>query len=226
MKGIEKITEKIILEARADAEKITDEARKKALAVSKEYAEKASAVKNTLDEAALEEANAIAVRTKASLENAKRTALLAEQAEIIDEVFYEAYKSIRELNDEKYIAFLTTLAVSALTEMSDAAEKNLELYGPDEDCEEVEKYEILLCKSNRDKCGDALLEAIHHSIIGRVPPEVVEKLVVSGENANIDGGLILRYGSIESNCSLALLFERTRASIEGQVSRLLFSADK
>ena len=107
--------------------------------------------------------------------------------------------------------------------MTDTAEKNLELYGPDEDGEEIEKYELLLCKSDRDKYAEPLIEAIRRSVIGKVSPEIIEKLVISKDIANIDGGVILRYGSIESNCSLALLFERTRASLEGQVSKLLFS---
>ena len=223
MKGIEKITEKIISEARAEAASITDAAREKALAISRSYAEKAADVRSSLDEAAATEAKAIATRTKASLETVQRTALLAEQAAIIDEVFADAYKSIRELDDEKYVAFLTTLAASALAEMTDTAEKNLELYGPDEDAEEIEKYELLLCKADRDKYAESILESIRRSVIGRVPSEIIEKLTVSKEVANIDGGLILRYGSIESNCSLSLLFERTRARLEGQVSKLLFT---
>ena len=223
MNGIDKITEKIISEARAEAAGITDAAREKALAVSRGYAQKAADARAAIDGAASAEANAIMVRTKASLETVQRSALLSEQAAIIDEVFADAYKSIRGLNDEKYVSFITALAVSALTEMTDTAEKNLELYGPDEDGEEIEKYELLLCKSDRDKYADALLESIHRSVIGRVPAEIIDKLSVSKETANIDGGVILRYGNIESNCSLSLLFERTRAKLEAQVSKLLFS---
>ena len=223
MNGIEKITEKIIAEARAQAAVITESAREKALAISKGYADRAGEVRQSLNKAASDEAESIVARAKASLETAQRSALLAEQAAIIDEVFSEAYNSIRELEGEKYVAFLAALASAALSEMTDTAEKNLELYGPDEDGEEIEKYELLLCKSDRDKYAEPLIEAIRRSVIGKVSPEIIEKLVISKDIANIDGGVILRYGSIESNCSLALLFERTRASLEGQVSKLLFS---
>lgn len=223
MNGIEKITEKIIAEARAQAAVITDSAREKALAISKGYADRAGEIRQSMDKAASDEAEAIIVRAKASLETVQRSALLAEQAAIIDEAFNKAYKSIRDLEGEKYVTFIAALASAALCEMTETAEKNLELYGPDEDGEEIENYELLLCKADRDKYADQLIEAIHRSVIGKVPPEIIEKLVVSREIANIDGGVILRYGSIESNCSLALLFERTRASLEGQVSKLLFS---
>ena len=226
MNGIEKITEKIITEARAKAASITDAAREKALAVSKSYADKAAEVRRAADEAAVAEATAIATRAKATLETVQRSALLSEQADIIDGVFAEAYNSIRGLDDEKYVAFLAALTSAALSEMIATAEKNLELYGPDEDGEEVESYELLLSRSDREKYGETLIEAIRHLVIGKVPAEVIEKLTVSKEDASIDGGVILRYGSIESNCSLSLLFERVRASLEGQVSKLLFSKDE
>ena len=41
--------------------------------------------------------------------------------------------------------------------------------------------------------------------------------------AAIDGGLILRYGDIESNCSLELLFAGLRRELEGEVSHALFA---
>ena len=223
MNGIEKITEKIITEARAEATKITDAAREKALAISKGYADRAAEVRSAADAAATAEATSIAARAKASLESVQRSALLSEQSAIIDSVFADAYKSIRGLDDDKYVAFLVALASSALSEMTETAARNLSLYGPDEDGEEIEKYELLLCKSDRDKYAESLIEAIKRSVIGKVPHEIIEKLVISSETANIDGGVILRYGSIESNCSLSLLFERTRAKLEGQVSALLFS---
>ena len=90
MNGIEKITEKIISEARAEANGITESAREKALAVSRGYAQKAAEAKSSIEEAASAEANAIMERTKASLETVQRSALLAEQAAIIDEVFSDA----------------------------------------------------------------------------------------------------------------------------------------
>ena len=223
MNGVEKITEKIITEARAQAAEITEAAREKALAIGKSYADRAAEVRNTSDEEASKEATAIAARARASLESAQRSALLAEQAAIIDGVFADAYKSIRGLDDEKYVAFLAALASAALSEMTETAKKNLELYGPDEEGEEIEKYELLLCKSDKDKYAEPLIRAIRRSVIGKVDPEIIEKLCVCPVPANIDGGLILRYGSIESNCSLSLLFERTRASLEGKVSTLLFS---
>ena len=223
MNGIEKITEKIIAEARAAAEETAKKARERAAAISLEYTERADAARKELMDAAKAEADAIVSRMSASIETVQRNALLAEQAAIIDETFAEAYNSIRDLPDEKYVSFLAMLASSSLTSGIRDREKNLELYGPDEDSDTPECYEILLCRSDRDKYASPLLEEIRRSVIGRVPPEEVEKLVISEETADIDGGLILRLGSIECNCSLSLMFDRIRSHLEGQVSGLLFN---
>lgn len=223
MNGIEKITEKILSEARATADETVKKAREKSAVITSEYAQRADAAREEIMNAAKAEADAIVSRMGASIETAQRNALLAEQAAIIDETFAEAYNSIRDLPDEKYISFLAMLASSALTSGIRDREKNLELYGPDEDGDAPESYEILLCRSDRDKYAAPLLEEIRRSVIGRVPPEEVEKLVISEETADIDGGLILRLGSIECNCSLSLMFDRIRARLEGQVSRLLFN---
>lgn len=226
MNGIEKITAKIITDAREAAAALVENAREKALAISRDYAEKAAAIKEELDGRTAAEADAIVSRARQSVETIQRNAILAEQAAILDEVFVEAYNSIRGLPDDKYVSFLAMLSASALAEQTESQEENLRLYGPDEESEAVESYEILLCKSDRDKYSELLLEEIRHSVIGRIPPEVVERLVISKETANIDGGIILRYGSIESNCSLALMFERIRANLEGRVAKLLFTIEE
>lgn len=226
MNGIEKITEKIISEARQKASEITENARVAALGISKDYAKKADAARRAIDSAAEAEAEAMIERAKASVDTVQRNALLEKQAEIIDSVFEEAYTSIRSLPDDKYLSFLIHLASAALSEQVNTHEESLRLYGADEDEPEIESYDIILSKADRDRFADSLINELRRSVIGRIPPEVVDKVRVSENTANIDGGLILRYGDIESNCSLALMLKGIRESLEGQVSSILFSRAK
>ena len=226
MNGIEKITEKIISEARQKASEITENARVAALSISKDYAKKADAARRAIDSAAEAEAGAMIERAKASVETVQRNALLEKQAEIIDSVFEEAYTSIRSLPDDKYLSFLIHLASAALSEQVNTHEESLRLYGADEDEPEIESYDIILSKADRDRFADSLINELRRSVIGRIPPEVVDKVRVSENTSNIDGGLILRYGDIDSNCSLALMLKGIRESLEGQVSSILFSRAK
>ena len=51
---------------------------------------------------------------------------------------------------------------------------------------------------------------------------IMEKLRLSNEIANIDGGLILRYGSVETNCSISALLAGMRRELEPKISAILF----
>jgi hypothetical protein len=45
---------------------------------------------------------------------------------------------------------------------------------------------------------------------------------MAGETAPIDGGLVLRCGPVETNCSLAMLMAENRRETEAKASRILF----
>jgi hypothetical protein len=56
----------------------------------------------------------------------------------------------------------------------------------------------------------------------KFPAAVLAKLRLSSETAPIDGGLILRCGPVETNCSLSMLMAENRRETEAKVSRILF----
>lgn len=223
MIGIEKIIEKILLEARNDAAETIERAKEKSLAIAKSYSDKAKDAETAAAAEAQKEADGIINRARSSVETAKRNALLEEQARIIDDVFEEAFESIRSLPEDKYCEFLVAIAARALIEQIESEKKSLELYGEDEDAVEIEKYEIILNKKDRDTLGTTLMEGLRRTVIGKVPKEILDKVCISSEIAEITGGLILRYGDIESNCSLSLIFAHVREKLEGAVSKKLFS---
>ena len=54
-------------------------------------------------------------------------------------------------------------------------------------------------------------------------PERLNELVLADYVANIDGGVIIRYGDMEINCSLDMIFSRLRESLESEVNKILFN---
>ena len=53
--------------------------------------------------------------------------------------------------------------------------------------------------------------------------EEIDGLVrLASDIAPIDGGIILRCGPVETNCSLAMLMAENRRETEAKVSRILF----
>ena len=85
-----------------------------------------------------------------------------------------------------------------------------------------ECYEVLFNQRDRDRCGKAVIEGTQKHLASKVSPEKLAHLQLSSQTANIDGGLVLRCGNVESNCSLSILFAQLRESLEAEVARTLF----
>ena len=75
---------------------------------------------------------------------------------------------------------------------------------------------------DRDYYGDRLMEAFRAGLGSKFSPAVLAKLYLSEEAPAIDGGLILRAGLVETNCSLSMLMAENRRETETRVSRILF----
>jgi hypothetical protein len=56
----------------------------------------------------------------------------------------------------------------------------------------------------------------------KLPNTAHAKLRLAPDTAEIDGGLILRAGPVETNCSLSMLMAENRRETEAKVSRILF----
>ena len=61
-----------------------------------------------------------------------------------------------------------------------------------------------------------------NKLSAKVDSAKLEKLTLSSKTAAIDGGVILRSGDVETNCSLALIFSELRERLESEVGRVLF----
>ena len=59
-----------------------------------------------------------------------------------------------------------------------------------------------------------------------VEKEKLDKLVLSKQTLSANGGLVLRCGNIEANCSLSLLFAQLREELEAEVSHALFVTER
>lgn len=207
MTGLSKITDKILAEARADAAATLAQAKARAEEISRDAERRAAELCERVDESAKREASEIVSRTKSSEAMLRRNALLAEKSAMIDEVFSEAHRELLALSDEKYLALLAALASTVLGQLRADEATNRELYGEEES---AEPFEVLLNARDADRCGKALKKAL---------PEDAH---LSDEVAAIDGGLIVRHGRVEVNCSLKSLIDQVRPTLEARISHTLF----
>ena len=94
---------------------------------------------------------------------------------------------------------------------------NIELFGKAD-----ERVKANLFKRYNRSYGEKLMAAYRAGFGAKLSPAVLAKLRLAPDTAPIDGGLILRCGPVETNCSLAMLMAENRRETEARVSRILF----
>ncbi len=197
MNGIEKITERIAAEANAECMGVAAEAEKRAAAVRAEYEEKA---RSAYDDALLKgkaEADEAAQRVDRNVRLEARKDVLALKQEIVDTAFRLARQKVLDLPRDRYAAFLARLAAEAAQ--------------GDE--------EVVLSPEDAASVGPAVVAAANQALAER---GARGGLTLCAQTRPIAGGLVLRKGDIEVNCTVDTLLELSRGELAAQVAGILF----
>ena len=123
------------------------------------------------------------------------------------------------MNGDQYLDLLHKMLRSAMKNQLDGEAESLRLYGEDIS---PDAYEVILNGRDRETYGEKLLALYRTGYGSRLAPEVLKKIRLATDIAPIDGGIILRCGPVETNCSLAMLMAENRRETEARVSRILF----
>ena len=220
MNGIKKITDKILAEAKAAEAAALEQAAEKAAAILAEGEEKAEAVRERIEEKAAREGESIVSRAKSTAAMNRRSVDLAARGELIDETFAQAFAQIEALPTEEYRAMLCRMLCDAMLEHQATAAESRALHG--DEVEVVEAYEVILNDADHYAIGQTLVDETRRALQGRCDPLELRKLVLAPRTVKIRGGVILRCGDVETNCSLETIFAQTRAAREAEVCRILF----
>ena len=192
MKGTEKIIAHIEADAQAQADAVLGEARQRCEAIKARFDEKAARL---YSDRIREGVKACQDQEDSALRISRmeaRKSVLSVKQEMVEKSFDLAVQQIVALPDEKYTAFLANLVKKA---------------GPAGD------EEVILNAADRARVGEALLKAVNAD---------GAKMKLSDETRDIKGGLILRRGSIETNCSVELLVELCRGELSAKLADVLF----
>lgn len=219
MTGLEKVIGKIIADAEADAGEILDKARAECEEIKAKYAAETDAEIDKLTDECDRECQALIIRARSSAAMAKRNAILEARAKLIDDAYAAAEKQIKSMNGEQYLELLCKMLRSSLKNQLEAEADSLRLYGEDIS---PATYEVVLNSRDREVCGEKLLAAYKAGYGAKLTPAVLAKLRLAPDTAPIDGGIILRCGPVETNCSLSMLLAANRRETEAKVSRILF----
>ncbi|MBA7551648.1 V-type proton ATPase subunit E [subsurface metagenome] len=195
---IKDINNKIISDARIQAEKIITQAEDNANNIIKKGEKEANNIKNAIlyknkQEASLKKSK---ILTEANLK-AKKTILLEKQ-KIIEDVFDKALEIILKLNVKEYHNFIKKLILDNI---------------------EIGDETIFIGSSDQRKISESFIEDINKEIKSKGEKGVLK---LSTSYLPIKGGIIIGSGKIRKNISLELLLKDVREESEMQISNILF----
>jgi len=195
---LDKLVERILSDARAQAERLLGEAqkeKKEILASAKREAEgRFSRKLNAISREAEEEKKQRV--TMGSLDS--RNEILAEKQVLMQEVFDRALQSIVELPAFDYLAMMVKSLVEVTRERGG---------------------EVLLSPRDRERVGEDLVNRANAEL-SKSGKEGL--LTLAGETREISGGFILRSEGVEVNNSIEAQINSRREELEPRVVEILF----
>ena len=189
--------------------------------LQKDYEARAVEIERNISARSKAEAEELIGRARSGEENIERNTFLEAKGELIDRTFERAKREILEMPETEYLEYLTSLLAATFTAQIADEKHNRELYGEDGD-ETVECYEVLLNARDKERIGAKLVEGAKAKLKDDDAKASAHKLVMADGEVDIDGGLVLRCGSMEINNSVKAIFGELRPRIEAEVSRVLF----
>ena len=198
MNGIDKIAGKIAEDAKNEADSILAGARAEAGAIADKYAalakEEADKVLLTGQKRAVE----ISRRIASTADQEAKLQILTTKQYMISQVFDQAMQKLLTLPEEEYVNLLARLAAGA---SSDGSE------------------EIIFSSKDLNAFGSRVLESANQLLA-----EAGKKsnLTLSAETGNFDGGLLLRSGKVETNCTLDAILRLSKEDLASEVTAVLF----
>jgi len=197
MAGVEKIKERILEEARAQAEANIKRAEEEAAKIIEEAQKEAAAKKAQILEKAKQEAVDVKKRLKAMAELEARKKKLQARQEVVDEAFNKTIEKLNSLPDREYEEIISQMIVNSVESGSE---------------------EIILSPKDKQRISPGFIENINKKLSQKV---LTGKLSFRRDQ-NISGGFILKSGDIEINNSFEAIIRMKREEVEAEVIKALF----
>ena len=223
MTGLEKITARIEAQARERAREMLQKAEEDCCRLAEEYAARAEQARERIANEAATAREVMISATRAGVEKEHRELIAATRTALLDEAFEEAKRALFSTDYGKYRELLVALLVNALLEQDRVTKQSIEM---GDEVEEVERFEVLLNAADRERFGAAVVDGARRVAERRIGAANAAKLCLAAQSADIDGGLVLRFGNVELNCSLSVVLADLRTEMEGRVAELLFHREE
>ena len=198
MNGIDRIIKRIEDDCAAETDEIINKARNDAEAVITNARKEAEDEIRVIVERGRVQADERIVRLGGVAELEARKMRLAARQEMVERAFEMAHEKLCGMEKDKMSAFLVSLAVR---------------YSGGE------SSELVFSKADREKIGGRVVEDANRLLSERKSGGI---LALSGETREIDGGFILKDGSVEMNCTFGAIVRMMRETLALEIAEILF----
>jgi len=196
--SLEHILERIVADAKAEAAGIEAKGDEDAQRILADADVEAGEIRERIVAKARREAEERAARIMTLARLEARNSRLAAKQEAIEEAFCAALQRLRALPPEQYRDFLLSQVLAAASQGSE---------------------ELILAPEDRDRFGPGLVAEANEALRRAGRPA---SLKLADETRPIAGGVILRRGEVEVNCTFETALRLVHDDLVPAVARCLF----
>ncbi|MEG0853139.1 MAG: V-type ATP synthase subunit E [Angelakisella sp.] len=197
MNDMSVILERISEDAKVQAAGIIETAKKNCESIKAEYNKEAEQQKKAILSAAAAQAEAIRLRAASQSGIEQRNLKLETRRAAIDAAFEKAMETLCAMSDEKKVALYSEMAAQSVS--GDAA--------------------VILNAAEKASIGEAVIKMASKKLVSE---RKVNKLYIATEVGKFRGGIKLREGNIETNCTFEVLIAQAKEEMEPEVAKILF----
>ncbi|MFR6022767.1 MAG: V-type ATP synthase subunit E [Oscillospiraceae bacterium] len=200
MKGIDKITSRIIADAEAECRDVKRESDERCAAVRAENEKRAQDEYWRLVREGVKDTEQRVQRMDRTARLEAKKSVLNMKQEAVSRAFDLAKDKIAELPERDYVAFLAREAAEAAI---------------------TGQEEVIFCERDRKSVGAKAVKAANELLAAKGMPGL---LTLSDATRDMAGGLMLKQGDIEVNCTVDTLLDLTRDELAARVADVLFES--
>lgn len=221
MNNLDKITDRINEEARSEADSIIAAAVSRAAQITEDGEHRINDAAKMAQKTAEKETLATIERAYSAADMKKREILLGTKVGLISKAYRLAEEKILALDDTEYCIFAGHLLCDAVADRIATVEKLRDEYGDEE--EYSLDFEAVFNEKDKELRAPVIVKTAK-MFLKKISAELGKtEITVSDDSAPISGGLILRYGDIETNCSVEAVLADIKEETEADVARILFT---
>ena len=198
MKGIDKITSRILADAEAECAAVRSESDERCAAIKAGAEKKAQEEYWRLVREGVKDTEQRVQRMDRTARLEAKKSVLNMKQEVVSKAFELAKQKIAELPERDYVGFLAREASAAAI---------------------TGQEEVIFCERDRRSVGSKAVRAANDMLAARGLPGM---LTLSDSTREMAGGLVLRQGDIEVNCTVDTLLELSRGELAASVAEVLF----